>query len=343
MGFQGVKNELAENGLDLTPLQFGLLILIPGIAITAGIALGGNYPAALVVALIVLFLAYREFRDIPRMREVKTAAKKLGFDFRANGSTTLEMVFRKKWSLIPGEFSPYNEIRGTKGNFKFHLFDARPIRLLLGEASTLAMFLGSSLGPVLLFFKSFTKKSAISVGLLDIPGNYPRLRITEESRVDKAGQSLGVEDINFDSLRFSERYKVSADSREFAYAFFTPRMIEYFLEMEDWFTRSHRQGVVSKSLQEETLSFELNGDKMAFLFPAALRPELILEGLTRMEGILERMERYLQEDHATFRSQGVNSGSSFSCPHCQSPMRFIQEYHDSFCDRCQSYLSEIKR
>jgi len=63
----------------------------------------------------------------------------------------------------------------------------------------------------------------------------PRLQTTEtltlrrESFLDKLGEFVGLDDIDFESSEFSKRFHVRCSDRRFAFDLFDPRMIEYFL------------------------------------------------------------------------------------------------------------------
>ena len=65
---------------------------------------------------------------------------------------------------------------------------------------------------------------------LAAPEHGPRVRVRPESVLDTAAATLGFNDLDFESLEFSDAYHVTADDERYAYALFHPAMIEFFLE-----------------------------------------------------------------------------------------------------------------
>ena len=68
-----------------------------------------------------------------------------------------------------------------------------------------------------------------AVALLTLPFPVRALRIRPEHALDKVGEFLGADDIDFESAEFSRRFHVSADDRKWAYDVIDGRMMEYLL------------------------------------------------------------------------------------------------------------------
>lgn len=65
--------------------------------------------------------------------------------------------------------------------------------------------------------------------LLSLPMPSPEVRVRTENFFDTISQSIGFNDLDFESVAFSDAYHVSAEDDRFAYALFHPPMIELFL------------------------------------------------------------------------------------------------------------------
>lgn len=72
-----------------------------------------------------------------------------------------------------------------------------------------------------------------SIFTLALPASFPELFITREGLFAKLGQMLGFDDIDFESVEFSKRYKVRSKDKKFAYDFCNAQMIDYLLRQED--------------------------------------------------------------------------------------------------------------
>lgn len=60
----------------------------------------------------------------------------------------------------------------------------------------------------------------------------PRVRIRREGLFDAVAQAAGFEDIDFESMEFSDKYCVTSENRKFAYALLHARAMEYFLAID---------------------------------------------------------------------------------------------------------------
>jgi len=63
---------------------------------------------------------------------------------------------------------------------------------------------------------------------------FPGLAIRPEGLLDKVGDFLGFEDIDFESDEFSRSFRVKSDNRKFAYDVCHPQMMEWLLADRGW-------------------------------------------------------------------------------------------------------------
>ena len=70
----------------------------------------------------------------------------------------------------------------------------------------------------------------ISLFLLKLERPFPELRIFPESVFSKLGQMIGYQDIDFESVEFSNAFTVQSDNRKFAYDICHTRMMEWLLQ-----------------------------------------------------------------------------------------------------------------
>lgn len=110
--------------------------------------------------------------------------------------------------------------------------------------------------------------------MLHLEKRFPELRIATEGLFSKFAQSLGFDDIDFESHEFSRRYVVRSDDKKFAYDVCNARMIEHLL----------------KSPVEH---LEIDGNCMALGFDRRINPEGIEYQLFRLVKIRERLPNYL--------------------------------------------------
>jgi hypothetical protein len=69
--------------------------------------------------------------------------------------------------------------------------------------------------------------------LIDTPHlGVPDLTIRREGYFDRVVSFMGFDDIDFESVEFSERFHVKSPNKRFAYAVLDPRMMEFLLEVD---------------------------------------------------------------------------------------------------------------
>jgi hypothetical protein len=91
----------------------------------------------------------------------------------------------------------------------------------------------------------------------------PELLIAREGLLSRVAQTLGYEDIDFESHEFSRTFCVRSKDKKFAYDFCHPRMMEYLLQNQD-------------------LEIEIEGHALAVAFPYRLDPLQIEHNLNRL-------------------------------------------------------------
>lgn len=113
-----------------------------------------------------------------------------------------------------------------------------------------------------------------SIFTLGLSASFPELNIEREGFFSKIGQALGFDDIDFESLEFSKRYKVKSRDKKFAYDFCNAQMIDYLLRQQD-------------------LIIEVDGNTLALTFKGKLSIEAIRPNFERLQKIRSLMPNYL--------------------------------------------------
>lgn len=132
-----------------------------------------------------------------------------------------------------------------------------------------------------------------SAVVVESPFHLKALRIRPEGFFDRVKETLGFDDIDFESAEFSRRFHVSSPDKRWAYAVLHPRTIEFLL--------ATRQG----------LSFHLE-DRALIVFKNARFEIVELEdGMRILAGILDRLPEYVMDD--------LTGGSRSSIPAPQRP------------------------
>jgi hypothetical protein len=113
-----------------------------------------------------------------------------------------------------------------------------------------------------------------SVFLLHLPLSFPELVIAREGFFSKVAQTLGYDDIDFESHEFSRKFCVRGKDKKFAYDVCHARMIEYLLANDD-------------------LTIEIDNDTLALTFNSRLSPERIELNLGRLVTLRSLLPDYL--------------------------------------------------
>ena len=118
---------------------------------------------------------------------------------------------------------------------------------------------------------------SFSFCILRIDANFPQLTIATEGVFSKVAQSLGYDDIDFESHEFSRKYVVRSSNKKFAYDVCNARMIEHLLHspIDD---------------------LEIEGPCIALGSLNCINPDAIEYQLYRLVKIRERLPNYLFEN-----------------------------------------------
>ena len=119
-----------------------------------------------------------------------------------------------------------------------------------------------------------TRHHYFSIFILELPAAFSELIIEREGLFSKLGQMLGFDDIDFESVEFSKRYKVKSKDKKFAYDFCNAQMIEFLLGQPD-------------------LIIEVDGSTLAMTFKKRLSPHEVRPNLDRLLRVRSLMPNYL--------------------------------------------------
>ena len=119
-----------------------------------------------------------------------------------------------------------------------------------------------------------THHHCFSFFILELGKAFPELTITKEGFFSKLAQTVGFDDIDFESHEFSRRFAVRSKDKKFAYDFCNARMIDYLLGHPD-------------------INIEVDRHSLALGFASCLQVEEIEPHLEQLIQIRERMPDYL--------------------------------------------------
>ena len=119
-----------------------------------------------------------------------------------------------------------------------------------------------------------TQHHHFSFFILHLPVSFPELVIGPEGIFSKIAQSIGYDDIDFESHEFSRKFCVRSKDKKFAYDVCNARMIEYLLANDD-------------------LTIEIENNALAISFNKRLKPEQIEPNLNRLIEVRSLMPEYL--------------------------------------------------
>ena len=163
------------------------------------------------IVLLGVWFFERNVRN-RRTSELREFAEAKGFQFEEKPDTRIVDRFGELFSEIRRGHSRYgrNLLSGRYRDFEMTLFD---YHFTTGSGKN-------------------RKKHVRSVTFMQLSREYPKLSIAPEGLISKAVQSLGFDDIDFESHEFSSRYAVKSDDKKFAYDFCNAQMIELLLERD---------------------------------------------------------------------------------------------------------------
>lgn len=292
-------------------------------------------------------MVFDEFLNMKRQSKLKTAAEQLGLEFSQNDVLRIESKCVGSFILYNASFSPYNVISGQHNGFNIYLFDTRfPSRMKelvdIGTYGIYSLIFGTSSNPT-------------SVCLIELDSGFPHLLVNAENIGDKVLQGLGFQDINFDNITFSQRYRVKGD-QQFAYGFFTPRMIESYMDQDSYFRKKLKEEPTTRGRSKKNIPLEVRDTILVRRFPYLIPPGMVKDALDLVTTTYDCMEPYLFEDYP--KKEGVgpflllekkvqnrsagefrqSNSLEINCPWCGTGMEYIEDYQDHYCWDCERYL-----
>ena len=159
----------------------------------------------LLVIPLILFAWLRERRRTAAFREL---ARRLG------------LKYHRRSRGMPRQYSFLNKLAQGHTRYAFNILDGvykgHEIRAFDYHFAT-----GSGKNRTDHYFSFF---------MLRLPRPFPELRVYPENFLSKIGQTLGYEDIDFESIEFSKAFTVRSKDKKFAYDICHTRMMEYLLQ-----------------------------------------------------------------------------------------------------------------
>lgn len=120
-----------------------------------------------------------------------------------------------------------------------------------------------------------------SVCLLNILQCFPDLFIRPENIIDKIAGVIGLDDIDFESKEFSNRFYVKSSDKKFAYAVIHPQMMNYLLA------------------QPKAPLIEIKGPHIGCYYTKKIKPTAYLELYAFAESFYKNIPDYALKDYAT--------------------------------------------
>jgi len=118
------------------------------------------------------------------------------------------------------------------------------------------------------------QQHSLGVVLIRVEEFFPELRIYPENMLARFGQFLGFEDIDLDSVEFSNAFTVRSSDKKLAYDFCNTDMMTYLLGFR-------------------STAMELEGNTMALFVNRYLKPQDVEDMLAHLVEIRRRMPGYL--------------------------------------------------
>ena len=210
-------------------------------------------PEILFILAGIAIFALGYFIQKWRREKMEKVAARLGLRFRAGSDSDLPRRYQFLEKLSQGRNRYARNI--LTGDYKGHATTSFDFHYTVGAGKN-------------------KRNVSCSFFILHLDRHFPELRIATEGLFSKFAQSLGFEDIDFESHEFSRKYVVRSDDKKFAYDVCNARMIEHLL----------------KSPIEH---LEIDGACMALGFDRCISPDGIEYQLFKLVKIRERMPNYL--------------------------------------------------
>ena len=222
-------------------------------------------PGGIIFIFILFFFAiialgiFSHIQEKKRKEALQLIARQLGLSFSPAKDRSIARTYSFLDRLRAGENRyAYNVMRGTvDGDYPVVLFDYHYETTHTdsdGDRKTTHHY--------------------YSVFTLTMRKQFPELTIEPEGFFSKIAQALGFDDIDFESLEFSKRYKVKSPDKKFAYDVCNAQMIDYLLK-------------------QEHLAIELESNVLAMVFGGRMKPENLKFNYDRLQHIRSLMPNYL--------------------------------------------------
>lgn len=166
----------------------------------------------LAAAAVIKLPAWRRKR---RQREMANLAGELG------------------WKFVPTE-DEQHEFRFPLGVFNRGVHSAA-FNTITGKIDVRGESVPVTMGDFVYWVKSGVRgggstRNYCSYMLVHVPlRNVPDLHVRSESKRDRLANALGLDDIDFESAAFSERFHVTSSNKRFAFDIIHPRMMELLM------------------------------------------------------------------------------------------------------------------
>lgn len=165
-------------------------------------------PMLLILLAAATFLVIAVVAHMKRRKELEEAARDLGLEFVPDPGR-FDRALRAFDAMGAGSNPRWGDmLRGAYRGRPVRCFDFR-YSVQQGKSRT---------------------TQHVGVILVEVPRHWPRVSVTPETFLHKAADALGMDDLDFESQEFSDRYWVRAEDARFAYALLHPRALELLLE-----------------------------------------------------------------------------------------------------------------
>ena len=214
---------------------------------------------ALFVGFIIIGAIFSYIREKKRREALQLIAGRLGLSFS-----------RDKDRSLAGRYGFLNKLDRGRNRYAYNVMqgtatDGSPVCLFDYHYETKSR---DSKG------RTKTNHYYFSVFALTLPQEFPELIIEPEGFFAKIAQALGFDDIDFESVEFSKRYKVKSPDKKFAYDVCNAQMIDYLL-------------------RQENLAIELESNVLAMIFRGRMKPDNVEPNYQRLQKIRSLMPNYL--------------------------------------------------
>lgn len=172
------------------------------------------------LVIILLFVVvgiafyYRSPAERKRRDALAALATELGWEFKPSENVTLDE-----------EYMRFEIFRFGESHYAYNT--------LSGQISIDGRIYNAKMGDFVFYANAGSKSattSRFSYLILHLPfKNVSNLLIRREGIVDRISQGAGINDIDFESVKFNKRYFIKSPDKKFAYDVIDPRMMEFLM------------------------------------------------------------------------------------------------------------------